>query len=86
MTVKIDINKINEIGKIIKFHRKYAGISRESLAEISGLGKTSIYDIEKGKETVKIQTLLKVFKALNISIEVNSPIMKNYEGNKNEKS
>ena len=42
--------------------------------------------IENGKETVKIQTLLKVLKALNISIEVNSPIMKNYKGNKNEKS
>ena len=86
MAVKIDIHNIKDVGKIIQFHRKQAGISRTSLAEISGLGKTAIYDIEKGKESVKMITLLKVLKALNISLELISPIMENYKGTDNEKS
>jgi HTH-type transcriptional regulator / antitoxin HipB len=64
-----------EIGDIVKKHRKAAGISQIKLAEIAGVGKTVIYDIEKGKETVQLLTLLKVFAALNIKIKLESPLM-----------
>ena len=77
---------IQEFGNIIKFHRKVSGLSRVELAKIAGVGKSVIYDIENGKESFKINTILKILKVLNIQITVNSPIMKEYIEQKNEKS
>ena len=69
---------MQNIGETIKFHRKRAGLSRIDLANIAETGKTVIYDIEHGKDTVQFNTLLKVMKALNISISFNSPLMEDF--------
>ena len=64
-----------KISDIVLFHRKKSGLSRNQLADLAGVGKTVIYDIEKGKETIRFLTLQKVFKALNIKIIFTSPLM-----------
>lgn len=72
------------IGKIVRFHRKQAGITQAELGKIAGLGKTVIFDIEKDKLSIRLDTLLKVFKILNIKIDFQSPLMnlfKEKEGN-----
>ena len=43
--------EMDSIGKMILFHRQKSGLSRIRLAEISGVSKTVIYDIEHGKFT-----------------------------------
>ena len=58
----------NKISEIVLFHRQKSGLSRNQLADLSGVGKTVIYDIEKGKETIRFSTLQKVLKTLNIKI------------------
>lgn len=73
------------IGKIIYAHRKKSGLTQKQLADIAGIGKTVVYDIEKGKETVRLNTLLKILSALNIKIKFDSPLMKQMEF-KNEES
>jgi HTH-type transcriptional regulator/antitoxin HipB len=65
-------NKLNEI---VRFHRKKSGLSRNQLADLAGVGKTVIYDIENGKETIRFSTLQKVLTALNIKITFTSPLM-----------
>jgi transcriptional regulator with XRE-family HTH domain len=45
------------------------------LANLAGVGKTVIYDIENGKETIRFSTLQKVLTALNIKITFTSPLM-----------
>jgi HTH-type transcriptional regulator/antitoxin HipB len=37
-----------ELAEVIRMHRKAARLSRVQLAELAGVGKTVIYDIEKG--------------------------------------
>lgn len=69
---------IQNIGDIIKYHRKKAGLSQKALADIAGIGKTVVFDIEKGKETVQFKSIINVLKALNISILLNSPLMNKY--------
>ncbi len=69
----------NELHKIVLFHRKQAKLSRNELAELAGVGKTVIYDLEKGKTTVKWSTILTILQALNISINFQSPLMEEYE-------
>ncbi len=72
------------IGKIIYFHRKKSGLTQKQLADIAGVGKTAVFDIEKGKETVQLKTLLKIISALNIKIKLNSPLMHLMEKNNEE--
>jgi len=74
---------IIEIGEIIKYHRKISGLSRVECARLAGIGKTAIYDIEHGKDTIQFKTLFKLLAVLNIRIDLQSPLMKKYT---NEKS
>lgn len=78
--------KSEELADIIRMHRKAAKLSRDKLAEMSGVGKTVIYDIEKGKETIQLDTLRKLLNVLNIKIELTSPLINNPGNIKNEKS
>jgi len=75
-----------ELANIIKMHRKAAKLSRIKLAEMAGVGKTVIYDIEKGKETIQLDTLRRILKVLNIKIELTSPLMNNQQIISDEKS
>ena len=66
-----------ELAEVIRLHRKAAKLSRVQLAELAGVGKTVVYDIEKGKESVQLDTLRKILKVLNIKIVLTSPLMDN---------
>ena len=74
-----------ELADVIRMHRKAARLSRDKLAEMSGVGKTVIYDIEKGKETIQLDTLRKILGVLNIRIELTSPLMDSLRKMENEK-
>ena len=74
-----------ELADAIKMHRKAAKLSRIRLAEMAGVGKTVIYDIENGKETIQLDTLRKILRVLNIKIELKSPLMNNLQIDRNEK-
>jgi transcriptional regulator with XRE-family HTH domain len=77
---------MDSIGKMILFHRQKSGLSRIKLAEISGISKTVIYDIEHGKSSVQFNSINKVLQTLNIKIKFESPLMKTFEEIENEKS
>jgi transcriptional regulator with XRE-family HTH domain len=75
-----------ELTQIIRMHRKAAKLSRVQLAELAGVGKTVVFDIEMGKESVQLDTLRKILKVLNIKIILKSPLMDNLQNSENEKS
>jgi y4mF family transcriptional regulator len=63
------------LATVIRKHRKAAGLSQLQLAEMAGVGKTVIFDIEKGKETIQLDTLRKILAVLNIKVQMTSPFM-----------
>jgi len=63
------------LATIVKQHRKAAGLSQLQLAEMAGVGKTVVFDIEKGKETIQLDTLRKILRILNIKVMLTSPLM-----------
>ena len=69
------------VGKIIRFHRKQADLSREGLAKVAGVGKTVVFDVENGKLSVRFETLVKLLKALNIRLYFESPLMEQFSEN-----
>lgn len=74
------------LAKVIRRHRKAAKLSQLQLAEMAGVGKTVVFDIEKGKETIKLDTLKKILKVLNIKVQLISPLMNQLIITGNEKS
>ena len=79
------MSKPEELAVIVKIHRKAANLTQLELAELAGVGKTVVFDIEKGKETVKLHTLNKILKVLNIEMRFISPLLDNRNMD-NEKS
>ena len=71
----------DEIAKIIHYYRKQSGLSQQELARLAGVGKTVIFDIEKGKETVQLNTLLKVLDVLNIQMKFETPFAQTTDNN-----
>ena len=65
---------ITDLAQAIRKHRKQAGLTQAELAALSGTGKTAVYDIEHGKQTVRLDTVLKILQALNIRFELRSPL------------
>jgi y4mF family transcriptional regulator len=69
---------VKMIGSSIRFHRKKAGLTQAELARTAGVGKASVFDVEKGKETVQLDTLLKIFSVLNMELDIKSPLMEQF--------
>ena len=69
---------MDEIGAMLRYHRERAGLTRIELATIAGVGKTVIYDVEHGKETVQLDTLQAICDALNVQLAFKSPLMQTY--------
>lgn len=70
---------LEDIGREICYYRKHSGLTQRQLADLAGVGKTVIFDIEKGKTTIKLNTLLKVLNVLNIQIKLILPFAKNQD-------
>jgi y4mF family transcriptional regulator len=79
----MDIKK--DLALIVKFHRAKSGLTQKQLADLAGVGKTVVFDIEKGKESVRLNTLVKIFEVLNIKMNFDSPLM-NLMRKENEES
>ena len=65
-----------DLGSLVKNHRKKAGLTQLELANLAGVGKTTVFDIEKNKETVRWNSLMAVLQVLNIKVEFKSPLTK----------
>ena len=65
-----------DLGTLVKDHLKKSELTQLELANLAGVGKTTVFDIEKNKETVRWDNLLAVLQVLNIKVEFKSPLTK----------
>jgi transcriptional regulator with XRE-family HTH domain len=63
------------VAQLVQSHRKKAGLAQAQLAKLAGVGKTVIWEIEHGRESVQWDILQKVFRVLNITVEWRSPLL-----------
>ena len=64
-----------DLKSMVRQHRRLSGLSQVELAKLAGVGKTVIFDIEHGKESVQFDTLQKVLAVLNIKFILQSPVL-----------
>jgi y4mF family transcriptional regulator len=67
------------LGEMVREHRRRARLTRMQLARMAGVGKTTIFDIENGKQSVHLDKVLAILKVLNISVHLESPLSRNDE-------
>lgn len=71
--------KPEDIANTIHYFRKQSGLSQKKLAELAGVGKTVVFDIEKGKATIQLNSLLKILEVLNIQFKLETPFAQRTE-------
>ena len=49
-------------------HREVSGLTQQQLAMYAGVGKTAVFDVEHGKTTVQLETIIKILQVLNIEL------------------
>ena len=64
-----------EIPELVRTHRKKSALSQTALASLAGVGKTVIFDLEHGKMTIQLDTLIRILSALNIEMKFYSPLL-----------
>ena len=67
-----------DIASIVRYHRKKADLTQQELARLAGVGKTVVFDIEKGKDSVRLSTLLKVLHVISVRLSWDSPLKSAY--------
>ena len=55
-------------GIVVRNIRSHKNISQEKLADLSGLHRTYISDIELGKRNISLENIERISKALDISL------------------
>lgn len=56
------------LGAALRHYRLQAGLSQAELAERTGLNRTYLSALEKGKETHQVKRLLRVLKQLGVRV------------------
>lgn len=72
------MNTAKMLGLAIRFHRRKARLTQAQLARLAGVGKTVIFDAEKGKESIQLDTLTKIMAVLNMEMDLKSPLMQEF--------
>lgn len=70
--------RLADVGRVIRYHRDAAGLTRARLSLFSGVSETAIYDVETGKPTVRLDTVTRLLETLNVDVSFESPLMDGY--------
>ncbi len=54
------------IGPAIRHYREEAGLTQEQLADMAGLNRTYLSDLEQGEQTEQTRRILRVLKLLGV--------------------
>ncbi|MXW90394.1 MAG: helix-turn-helix transcriptional regulator [Rhodospirillaceae bacterium] len=72
---------LQRLGTVVRAERTKRGLSQEALAELSGLSRTHIGEIERGEVSVSFVALEAIAYGLGVAL---SELSKNYEEQENE--
>ena len=64
--------KLFELATALRGHRKKLKISQKQLALLSGVGVVFIYDLERGKETIRLDKLLPILEVLGLELKLST--------------
>jgi HTH-type transcriptional regulator/antitoxin HipB len=69
---RISIRSSEQLGDAVAQSRKTKGYSQQEFADLAGVGRRFVSDLENGKATIQFGKLLQVLTALGLDLEVKS--------------
>ena len=66
----MNINNIEELGKLIKNTRKAQKLTQKDLALVAGMSVRLIVELENGKRGVSIESIVKLCSLLGMKIDI----------------
>ena len=54
------------VGPAIRSYREQAGLTQQQLADLAGLNRSYLSDLEQGKETEQVRRILRILKLLGV--------------------
>ena len=66
----MNINNIEELGKLIKNIRKAQKLTQKDLALVAGMSVRLIVELENGKRGVSIESIIKLCSLLGMKIDI----------------
>lgn len=67
------------LSKVVRYHRIKSGLTQIELADMAGVGKNMVYEIEKGRLSVQFDNMMKILNILNIDMDLKSPLMERFK-------
>ena len=67
-----------ELGDLITFHRKKAGLTQIGLAELASVSRSVVQDLEAGKGRTVWEHVESVLSVLNIELEPRGPLVEQW--------
>ncbi len=66
----ISLNDIGQLGFVVRGKRKQDGLTQQDLAAIANVGVRFVSDLENGKPTVQLDSVMLVLQALGLQLSL----------------
>lgn len=66
------------LGSLVRFHRKRARLSQVELADMAGVSRKVVQDIEVGRDAASWKNVLGVLEVLNIRLNPEGPLIEEW--------
>ncbi len=76
---------LEQLGSLIVFHRKRAGLSQVELADHAGVSRYVVQNLEMGTDRTTWKTLEAVLTVLNLRLEPEGPLVEEWRRSLTEK-
>ncbi|MET3900379.1 y4mF family transcriptional regulator [Devosia sp. UYZn731] len=70
LTVSREIRSLDQLGEFVMTRRKAKKLTQQEFADLAGVGRRFVSELESGKPTAEIGKVLKVLNALGIELIV----------------
>ena len=67
-----------DLASLVAFHRKKAGLTQIELAELAGVSRFVVQEIEAGKGRTTWQHIVAVLESLNLKLEPSGPLVEEW--------
>ena len=66
----MQISRASDFGSAVRQRRRALGLSQDALADVIGVNRRVIGELERGKQTVRLQIALDVSRALGLDMRL----------------
>lgn len=64
------IGYMSEVGTLVRKRRKALGVTQATVAQLAGVSRKAVSEIERGKPTVRVDVLTRVLEAIGLRWDV----------------